>query len=75
MLIALLLEQLPQHPIVTIPRVVELLKTTKPTAAKAVGVLAQLGVLKETSGRRRDRAFSYVAYLNRLRAGTVIQDP
>jgi Fic family protein len=67
---ARLLEQLPQHPIVTIPGIVRLLSTTKPTAAKAIGVLAELGIVRESSGRRRDRAFNYVAYLDRLRAGT-----
>jgi len=67
---ARLLDQLPRHPILTIPTIVKLLDTTKPTAAKAVGVLEQLGILKETTGRRRDRTFSYAAYLDRLRAGT-----
>ncbi len=67
---ARLLEQLPQHPIVTIPGAVGLLGTTKPTATKAVGVLVDLRILRETSGRRRDRTFSYVAYLDRLRDGT-----
>ena len=70
---ARLLEQLPRHPMVTIPTVVKLLETTKPTATKAVGVLEQLGVLRETSGRRRDRTFRYGAYLDRLRSGTEIQ--
>ncbi len=65
-----LLDELPRHPMVTIPTVVKLLETTKPTATKAVGVLEQLGVLQETTGRRRDRTFSYAAYLDRLRAGT-----
>jgi len=40
---------------VTIPAVVRLLGTTKPTAAKAIGVLEQLGLLRETTGRCRDR--------------------
>jgi len=40
---ARLLDQLPRHPLVTISAVVKLLETTKPTAAKAVGVLEQLG--------------------------------
>jgi Fic family protein len=71
---ARLLDRLPRHPIVTIPAVVKLLDTTKPTAAKAVGVLEQLGILKETTGRRRDRTFSYSAYLDRLRAGTELQE-
>ncbi len=71
---ARLLDQLPRHPIVTIPAVVKLLDTTKPTAAKAVGVLDQLGILQETTGRRRDRTFRYTGYLERLRAGTELED-
>jgi Fic family protein len=67
---ARLLDQLPRHPMVTIPAVVKLLGTTKPTAAKAIGVLEQLQILRETTGRRRDRMFSYAAYLDRLRSGT-----
>jgi len=67
---ARLLELLPRRPMVTIPAIVRLLKTSKPTAAKAVGVLERLGILKETTGRRRDRTYGYSAYLERLRAGT-----
>jgi Fic family protein len=70
---ARLLDQLPSHPMVTIPTVVKLLETTKPTATKAVGVLEQLGVLRETTGRRRARTFSYSAYLDLLRTGTEVQ--
>jgi hypothetical protein len=64
----------PLHPIVTIPAVVQLLKATKPTAGKAVQVPEDLGVLSETNGKQRDRAFAYPAYLDKLRAGTEI-DP
>ena len=69
---ARLFELLPEHPIVTIGRVVELLSTTKPTASKAVSALVDTGVLVETTGRRRDRTFGYAAYLERLRAGTEV---
>ena len=65
-----LLELLPAHPIITVAGAVELLKTTKPTATKAVAGLVATGILVETTGRRRDRSFSYQAYLNLLRAGT-----
>jgi Fic family protein len=65
-----LFELLPAHPIITVAEAVKLLKTTKPTAAKAVSGLVDVGVLVETTGRRRDRAYSYEAYLNLLRAGT-----
>jgi Fic family protein len=67
-----LLDQLPTHPIVSIPTIVQLLKTTKPTAGKAVQLLEDLGVLTETSGKQRDRSFVYAAYLKKLRAGTEI---
>src|SRR6266446_2473182 len=68
-----LIEQLPMYPVVTIPAVAKLLKTTKPTAGKAVQVLENLGVLAETSGKQRDRSFAYAAYLEKLRAGTEIE--
>ena len=67
---ARLFELLPENPIVTIASAVDLLGTTKPTATKAVLSLVDAAVLAETTGRRRDRAFGYVAYLDRLRAGT-----
>jgi Fic family protein len=69
-----LLEQLPVHPVVTIPGIVKLLETTKPTAGKAVQFLESVGVLFETSGKRRDRTFAYKAYLDRLRAGTELEE-
>ncbi len=69
---ARLFELLPENPVVTIGRVVNLLSTTKPTANKAVSALVDAGVLVETTGRRRDRTFGYAAYLDRLRAGTEI---
>jgi Fic family protein len=68
-----LLEQLPVHPVVTIPGIVKLLETTKPTAGRAVQLLESLGVVVETSGKQRDRTFAYKAYLERLRAGTELE--
>jgi Fic family protein len=65
-----LMDQLPTHPVVTIPTVVKLLKTTKPTAGKAVHLLENLGVLTETTGKQRDRTFAYMGYLEKLRVGT-----
>jgi Fic family protein len=55
---------------VTILRVAELLKTTTPTANKAVQTLVDVGVLRETTGKKRDRTFAYGSYLERLRIGT-----
>jgi len=68
-----LMDRLPIHPVVNIPTVVKLLKTTKPTAGKAVQLLENLGVLTETSGKQRDRTFAYTRYLEKLRAGTEVE--
>jgi Fic family protein len=67
-----LMDQLPIHPVVTIPTVVKLLETTKPTAGKAVQLLENLGVLAETTGKQRDRTFAYARYLEKLQAGTEV---
>jgi len=40
-----------------------------PTAANSVATLEELGVLKELTGKRRDRVYVYDAYLNLLNAG------
>jgi Fic family protein len=65
-----LFHRLPDHPILSVARVVGLLGTTKPTAIKAVGQLVEKGILKEATGRRRDRTFTYQKYLDLLREGT-----
>jgi hypothetical protein len=65
-----LFELLPRHPSSQQPPSSGLLKTTKHTAGRAVEVLADAGVLFETTGKRRGRAYSYKAYLDRLRDGT-----
>jgi Fic family protein len=68
-----LFEELPRHPVVTLASIVKLLGTTKPTAAGAIAGLEKAGILSETTGRRRDRVFTYAEYLRRLRAGTEIE--
>jgi Fic family protein len=65
-----LFEFLPSNPIVTVNSAIRVLETTKPTAAKAVDTLVAAGVLTETTGRRRDRSFSYQAYLAKLGSET-----
>ena len=65
-----LFERLPSRPIVTMPWVVKTFSTTKPTAGRAIEALEAAGVLVETTGKKRDRAYAYQAYLDRLRAGT-----
>ncbi len=58
--------QLPTHPMITLPKAIELLKTTKPTASKAIAVLTEAKVLRETTGKERDRVYAYHAYLRVL---------
>jgi Fic family protein len=65
-----LFDQLPRQPIVTVTSAMHLLKTTKPTATRAVDSMAKLGILVETTGKKRDRSFAYQAYLDRLKVGT-----
>jgi Fic family protein len=61
-----LLELLPSNPVLTVPRASELLGTTAPPARKAIDLLEELGVLHETTGKQRDRAYAYHDYLELL---------
>jgi Fic family protein len=63
-------DRLPGHPIVTLPRAVELLNVSKPTAIKALKALEQAGILRETTGKKRDRVYAYHAYLEVLAKDT-----
>lgn len=65
-----LFDFMPEHPIVTLPSVIELLKTTKPTAGKAIDALCRVGILNETTGKQRDRVYAYDAYLRILAEDT-----
>jgi Fic family protein len=65
-----LFDLLPEHTMVTLPGAMQLLKSTKPTTAKAIGALSQAGVLEETTGKRRDRVYAYRAYLDILAEDT-----
>lgn len=67
-----LFELLPRHPILTVTRVMKLLDASRPAAGKAVGVLERAAILSETSGRKRNRTYSYGGYLDLLRTGTEI---
>ncbi len=65
-----LFDLMPENPMVTLPRTIELLDTSKPTAGKAIDALVQAGVLDETTGRKRDRVYAYGAYLKILQEDT-----
>jgi Fic family protein len=61
-----LLDLLPSNPVVTLPAAIELLGVSKPTAIKAIEALEDTGILKETSGKRRDRVYAYQKYVDLL---------
>lgn len=65
-----LFDLLPQHPIVTLATATELLEASKPTAGKAIAMLTEAGILGEITGRQRDRAYAYGAYLGVLAEDT-----
>lgn len=64
-----LFELLPRNPVLTVSRTMALLGLSRPPAQKAVDLLEDARILKETSGRRRDRVYHYHRYLERLGAG------
>jgi len=61
-----LIDRLPSTPVVTVPTVAELLGVSAPTARKAIEILEAAGILRETSGRQRDRVYAYEGYLGVL---------
>ena len=67
-----LFELLPGNPLVTLGRVIDLLDTTKPTATKAIDILCRAKVLREITGKQRDRVYAYHDYLKLLSADTSV---
>ncbi|MFZ9889945.1 MAG: Fic family protein, partial [Myxococcota bacterium] len=65
-----LFELLPQHPILTVNRVIELLDCSRPGAGKAVRVLEAAGIVRPTGARKKNRTFAFEDYLAHLRQGT-----
>ncbi len=61
-----LLDDLPAHPVMTVPRAAKLLSITAPTARKAIDLLETLDVLGETTGKQRDRVYAYHEYMRIL---------
>ncbi|WP_246679749.1 hypothetical protein [Mesorhizobium sp. B2-3-5] len=52
----------------------KMIDASKPTAIRAIEVLAEAGILVETTGKKRDRSFACRAYMERLRIGTDLPD-
>ena len=65
-----LFELLVRHPFMTLAKARKLLDTTKPTASKALSLLEREGILRETTGKKRDRVYVYYDYLQTLTEGT-----
>ena len=61
-----LFELLPMMPRFTVERVRQQLETTFPTANAAVQVLEQLGIVVEVTGQKKNRNYSYQAYIDLL---------
>jgi Fic family protein len=58
-----LFEALPMMPRFTVEAARRRLDTTFPTASAAIGVLESLGIVRETTGQKKNRAYSYQAYV------------
>ena len=68
---ALRVHQLLQtKPLITIPMAAHLLTLSRPTVTSSLSHLRQLGIVRETTGRQRGRAFVYDRYLALLSEGT-----
>jgi len=61
-----LFELLPLMPRFTIEQVRQKLETTFPTATSAVKLLEGLGIVTELTGQKKNRSFSYAAYVELL---------
>lgn len=65
-----LFELLPEHPILTVNRVVDLLDCSRPAAAKALRVLEAAEILHALDTRKKNRVVVFREYLDYLREGT-----
>ena len=61
-----LFEMLPTMPRFTIEKVRQRLETSFPTATAAVKILEDLGIVTELTGQKKNRSYSYAAYITLL---------
>ena len=59
-------------PVCTIQRLAKTTKLTLPTVAKALDVLVQVGIVREITGKKRHRVYSYTGYMTILGEGTEV---
>lgn len=62
-----LFELLPMMPRFTVERVRQKLGTSFPTANAAVQMLAELGIVTELTGQKKNRSYSYQSYIERMK--------
>lgn len=63
-------EHLQKGPVASVDRIAKNLDLAAPTVDKALQTLIQLGIVREMTGRRRNRFFAYSRYLKILSEGT-----
>lgn len=63
-------EYLQRRPIVSIDAVSKGISISVPTVSKVLGQLEDLGIVRELTGKRRHRLFSYASYFSLLDRGT-----
>ncbi len=63
-------ELLQKKPIVSVPMVSAELNLSAPTVRSSIDKLKEIGLVKEITGKKRDRLFSYQSYLEILQADT-----
>lgn len=63
-------DALKARPVATLPAIARRTHLTPPTVGAAMDELVELGVARELTGRRRDRVFSYAAYLTIVNEGS-----
>ena len=63
-------ELLQHHPLISVPKAAKMLTLTAPTVRSSLNALGDVGIVKEVSGRRRDRVFGYRRYLDLIASDT-----
>ena len=63
-------EALQREPVTTIPRLVARTRLSVPGATAALERLIAIDLVKEVTGRQRNRVYSYVPYVSLLSEGT-----
>jgi Fic family protein len=63
-------ELLQRQPIVSVPTATEKLGLSAPTVRAAIEALGKAGIVRELSGKRRDRVFGYRRYLDLMGSDT-----